>query len=83
MTQELSSTIYKTTDLALAASLLSCHCSIYEINRNSSTRRATFVFKLSSNQEKLINDFWSDSLSINPRLFFDNIKLLKNRLYSE
>lgn len=27
--------------------------------------------------------YWNDKIKVNPRTYFDNIKMIKNRMYSE
>lgn len=83
MRQGLDDNIYRTTDLALAASLLSLHCPLSEISRSPENRRATFVFTLNEAEQGYVAAFWNDSLKLNPRTYFDNVKQLKNRLYAD
>lgn len=33
--------------------------------------------------EKVVNDYWTGKLRVKARAFLDNMKMLKNRIYSE
>jgi hypothetical protein len=68
------------SDLALAASLLSKDVRLVNLDKTE-PRKVKFAFKRTAVAEKIIDQFWNDQLLLNPRTYFDNIKLLKNRIY--
>jgi hypothetical protein len=69
------------TDLGLASCLLTLGYEIIKTKKDI-RGRVFFIFASSEDLEGDINSYWSDSLKIYPRLYFDSIKLLKNRIYN-
>lgn len=69
------------TDLALA-SYLSIYFSITELNTENGIK-FEFVFSDSPEMQKAISDFYSNKAQVNPLTYFNAIKNLKGRLYSE
>ncbi|MES2216408.1 MAG: DUF5659 domain-containing protein [Patescibacteria group bacterium] len=76
------SSVFTTYDLGVSAALL---CLGYELERldRDNPRKALFVFKKRHSIEAYANDYFSDQLKVKARSFFDSIKALKNKLYSE
>lgn len=72
---------FRTRDLALSASI-NLFLPLIGIEK-SDTNRVTFLFDHSSAAEKLIRGFWSGSLAVEPRAFFEKIRELKARIYAE
>ncbi|MHB1864561.1 MAG: DUF5659 domain-containing protein [Candidatus Saccharimonadales bacterium] len=73
---------YKTSDLALAAALI-CHGHNLETLDKHNAKRVLFIFQQSDNLNESLNGYWENLLTINPRQYFDAIRNLKARLYSE
>lgn len=71
---------YKTSDLALAATLSLFH-SIESVDR-ADLQRVVFVFKRSQELDKLVEDYWSGSLKIEPQKYFTQLKNIKTRIYA-
>lgn len=71
---------YDTSDMALAAALLCGGCKLEALDRSNS-RRALFIFEHTKDLDKILNDYWQDSVTVNPRTYFDWVKHLKTRLY--
>ena len=69
------------TDLALA-SYLSIYFSITALNTENGIK-FVFVFLDSPELQKSISDFYSNKAQVNPLTYFNAIKNLKGRLYSE
>jgi hypothetical protein len=42
-----------------------------------------FAFLREAGIERILDGYWADRLEVKARSFFDNLKMLKNRLYSE
>jgi len=80
MTKQLNE--YKTFDLSCAAALISAGFELVSLNKTN-PRKVQFIFNQEDCIEKVIDDYWTDKLKVNARTFFDNIKMLKNRIYSE
>ncbi len=70
------------TDLGCASSLVTEGFNLIRLNRTN-PKRVRFIFQKEKNIEKVAEDYWSDNLRQNSRSFWDNIKTLKNRLYSD
>ena len=73
---------YKTFDLSCAAALISTGFELVSLNKEN-PRKVQFIFDQEDSIKEVINDYWADKLLVNARTFFDNIKMLKNRIYSE
>ena len=77
-----SSLVFTTYDLGVSAALL---CLGYELDHleKDNPRKSLFVFKRKSGIETYANRYFTDQLEVKARSFFDSIKALKNKLYSE
>ncbi len=69
------------TDLALA-SFLSIQFPIIEL-KTANGIKFEFVFLDSAELQKLVSDFYSNKAQVTPLVYFNAIKNLKGRLYSE
>ncbi len=69
---------YNTTDMGLSALLLTYDFKLIAVDKTN-PKRATFVFFESTELQEVISNYWTST----ERKYFDNIRLLKNRLYSE
>lgn len=73
---------YSTFDLGNAAALVTADFELFNLDRTN-PRKVRFIFRRDVGIEKVAEDFWSDRLEQKSRSFWDNIKNLKNRLYSD
>ena len=73
---------YSTSDLAGSAVLVTMGYRLVDIDW-SDPQRAHFVFERKKGIDDVMNDFWDDRLEVNPRKFWDSIKMLKARLHSQ
>jgi hypothetical protein len=71
-----------TFDLGAAASLVSAGFELISLNKTN-PKKVQFVFRREIGIEKVVDDYWADRLEVKARAFFDNVKMLKNRIYSE
>lgn len=71
---------YSTSDLALAATL-SLWYSIEAIDKTQNPHKAVFLFKRDPQLEQLIESYWHGDLRVNPQAYFNQLKLVKARLY--
>ncbi|MCL4390227.1 MAG: DUF5659 domain-containing protein [Patescibacteria group bacterium] len=71
-----------TFDLGAAASLVSAGFELVSLDKTN-PRKVQFIFRRELGIEKVVDDYWSDRLDVKARTFFDNVKMLKNRIYSE
>lgn len=74
--------VYASYDLGCAAALVTAGFELLTLDR-ANVRKVRFIFRREAGIEKIADDFWSDRLEQKSRLFWDNIKNLKNRLYSD
>ncbi len=75
-------TYFTTYDLGCAAALLTKSFTLIALDRTN-PRKVKFVFRKEVGIEKVADDFWSDNLVLKSQSFWNNIKNLKNRIYSE
>jgi hypothetical protein len=73
--------VWTTYDLGVSTALLCADFELVAVER-SNPRKALFVFKKESGIEETANSYFSDRLKVKARSFFDNLKALKNKLYS-
>lgn len=71
-----------TFDLGAAASLVSAGFELVSLDKTN-PRKVQFIFRRELGIEKVVDDYWSDRLEVKARTLFDNVKMLKNRIYSE
>lgn len=80
MTQRLNiDDYYSTSDLALATAI-----SLYyplEIVDRSNPHKAQFLFKRDESLDEYIEAYWRGELKVNPATYFNQLKILKARLY--
>ena len=81
MTNKNNPALFFTYDLGCAATLVSLGYDLDSLDK-SNPRKVNFVFCWKSGIEKTVNLYWSNQLDIKARSLFDNIKMLKNRIYS-
>ena len=72
---------FATTDLGIAAALLTADFELLNLDK-SDPHKVKFVFSRGDGITKVADDFWSNRLEQKVRSFWDNVKVLKNRLYS-
>ena len=72
---------FSTTDLGIAAALLTENFELLNLDK-SDPRKVRFVFRRDDGIIKVADDFWSNRLEQKVRSFWENVKVLKNRLYS-
>ena len=82
MTNNISNNdIFETTDLNLASVLLSLGYTLDCIDKRE-PQKAIFIFLRQDNLDEVIQSFWSRALKLEPLSVLTNLKILKNRLYS-
>lgn len=81
MKQDENSNFYLTSDLALATAI-NMHVPMESINR-SNPRKAVFVFKRSTDLEKIVDSFFRNEMKVTPQGYFNQLRDIKARLYSE
>jgi len=74
------SNTYTTADLGLSTALLCVGLALIDLDR-SNPRKVRFIFGDQVLAARYENEFWSDRLNVNARAYFDNMKMLKARIY--
>lgn len=72
---------FQTFDLGCSAALVSAGFELVSLDKEN-PRKVLFVFEEKVGIEEAINDYFSGRLMVDARTLFDNIKMLKNRIYS-
>jgi hypothetical protein len=80
--QDDTSVAYKTYDLGVCAALLCENFELFSVDKEN-PRKAQFVFKREEEIEEIADRYFSDRLEVKARSYFDHLKALKNKLYSE
>ena len=71
-----------TYDLGCSSALVSNGFELVSLDKTN-PRKVQFIFKRKIGIEKVVDEYWADCLEVKARKFFDNVKMLKNRIYSE
>lgn len=71
---------FRTADLSLAVALCVSGFVVEEMDRVSPTR-SMFIFKDSAELQTTIGDYWRGELRVEPQSFFNQMKILKARIY--
>ena len=79
--QQLNDTCFQTSDLSLVTAI-SLFYPIDAIDR-SNPNRIVFSFKRENGLDELIQGFWSNDLKVSPLLYFNQLKVVKSRIYGE
>lgn len=80
MTKQLKD--YQTYDLGCSAALISVGFELASLDKTN-PHKVLFIFCEDAEIENVVDDYWADRLEVKARAFFDNVKMLKNRIYSE
>jgi len=73
---------FRSSDLNLIACAQLFGHQIEAMNR-SNPEKIIFSIKRNDELDKLIEDFWSRSLRVEPVAYFESLKLVKSRIYQE
>lgn len=71
-----------TYDLGCSAALVSSGFELISLDK-SNPRKVQFIFKRKFGIEKVVDEYWADRLEVKARTFFNNTKMIKNRIYNE
>ena len=74
--------VFTTYDLGVAAALLCSDFELLALDR-ANRRKVLFIFCRAPRIDGTANAYFADRLELNARAFFDQLKALKSRLYSE
>ncbi len=77
-----SDKIFATYDLGCSSALISAGFELVSLDKTN-PRKVQYIFRQEVGIEKVVDEYWADRLEVKARTFFDNTKMLKNRIYSE
>ncbi|PIY58640.1 MAG: hypothetical protein COY98_00950 [Candidatus Yonathbacteria bacterium CG_4_10_14_0_8_um_filter_43_17] len=76
------SVVFTTYDLGVSTALLCAGFQLLSVHK-ADPRKALFIFQKEDGIEDVADRYFSDRLEVKARSFFDHLKALKNKLYSE
>ena len=71
---------FKTSDLALATAISVLGVAI-EAMQQTDSERMNFIFAKSEKVQDIVNRFWRGELLVEPQSYFNQLKVLKTRIY--
>jgi len=71
-----------THDLGLASALVVAGFPLDHLDKTN-PQKVKFVFNRIEGQDEAVQAYWSDQLSLSVLSYFNAVKMLKNRIYSE
>ena len=81
-TIKLLNKVFQTYDLGCAAGLLSEHFKLLKLDKTN-IKRVLFRFEYESGIEQAVADYFSGNFQVDAQAYFNHIKSLKNRIYSD
>jgi len=72
---------FSTYDLGLATTLITLKYELINLDK-SNPKKVRFVFKEEKGIEQAMLKYWDNKIKVPALTFFNNLKTLKNRLYS-
>lgn len=72
---------FTTSDLALTTAISLCFP--IDVIDKQNPRKVSFLFKREEKLDELIEAYWKRELKIEPQQYFNQLKAIKARLYSE
>jgi hypothetical protein len=70
-----------TYDIGLAAALVTLGYTLFDVDKTN-PRKSQFIFRRDEQIDKMVTKYWDNTLNVPARSIVDNLKMLKNRLYS-
>jgi len=80
MNQSNKINIFRTADLAITAALSVSGFVVDEVERVSPSR-SVFIFRDSAQLQEAVKQYWRCELRIEPQAYFNQLKVLKARIY--
>lgn len=75
-------TFFTTYDLGATAALISVGYELMAVDKKN-PNKALFVFRKVKGIKETVDAYWGDRLEVKARRYFDSLKAVKNRLYSD
>ena len=80
--QDFNTRYFTTYDLGLSAALVAAEFTLDHLDK-SMPGKVMFVFSRTVGLDTAIQNFWSRTFSVDAMTYFNALKLLKNRIYSD
>jgi hypothetical protein len=77
----MDSKTFQTFDLGLCSALVSAGYEVIDVNK-SNVQKVSFTFLNSPGLLQDVSNYWGNSLDVKALDYFNNLKMLKNRIYS-
>ena len=74
--------VFSTHDLALAAFLVTSSHKLLKLDR-ANPKKVSFLFERTESIDHDVEHYWANQIKVNPRAYFDDLRMLKNRIYSD
>lgn len=68
-------------DIGLASALTTLHLELLSLNRDN-PRKIGFIFSRTPDLDQAVQEYFAGRLLVDARSFFENTKMLKNRIFS-
>lgn len=78
----MSQDTFTTFDIFLASALITDGYTLLDMNLKPEHTKAQFVIRKEEGLEDSIEEFWDGTLTLNARRLFENLRMLKNRMYA-
>ncbi len=72
---------FYTFDLGCSAALISVGFELVSLDKEN-PRKVRFIFERENSISEMVDQYFAGNLEVSARTLFDNIKMLKNRIYS-
>jgi len=80
MNRENRTEFFRTADLAITAALSVSGFVVEEVER-ADARRSVFIFRDSAELQEAVKKYWRSELRVEPQSYFNQLKILKARIY--
>jgi len=73
---------FESSDISLAAALITAGYPVSHLDKQEPSK-VKFVFSRDDGMDDIIQLYWNNQLKLPLLTFFNNLKMLKNRIYSD
>ena len=73
---------FETSDLGLSAALITASYPVDHLDKHDSSK-VKFIFSRDDGMDDVIQLYWANELKLSLLAYFNNLKMLKNRIYSD
>lgn len=82
ISKDFSHNLFATYDIGLSSVLLSLGFALDSLDKTN-PQKVQFIFQRNESLDEAIQLYWAKKLTLEPQILLANLKLLKNRLYSD